>query len=90
MQEEKIIEFKKALGLVIKEIRETKTGVSINKLSNEFDFDKGNMSKIERGLFDIQFSTGWKISQALGIKFSDFAKMLEEKLGEDFSLLDDE
>ena len=90
MQEEKIIEFKKALGLVIKEIRETKTGLSINQLSNEFDFDKGNMSKIERGVFDIQFSTGWKISQALGIKFSDFAKMLEEKLGEDFSLLDDE
>ena len=90
MQEEKIIEFKKALGLVIKEIRETKTGISINQLSNEFDFDKGNMSKIERGIFDIQFSTGWKISQALGIKFSDFAKILEEKLGEDFSLLDDE
>ena len=29
-----------------------------------------------------------KTSEALGIKFSEFAKKLEEKLGKDFTLID--
>lgn len=45
----------------------------------------GNLSKIERGIYGIQLLTAWKLCEALEIKFSDFAKTLEEKLGEDFN-----
>lgn len=33
--------------------------------------------------------TAWRISEALGISFVDFAKMLEEKLGDDFKFIDE-
>ena len=89
MQDKKQKKFKKAVGEVIKDIRQEKTNLSINQLALEFDFDKSNLSKIERGMYGIQLITAWKISEALGIKFSDFAKMIEEKLGENFKLMDE-
>ena len=89
MQDEKTEQFKKAVGQVIKEIRENKTDLSINKLALEFDFDKSNLSKIERGIYGIQLVTAWKISESLGIKFSDFAKLIEEKLGKNFKFMDE-
>jgi len=61
--------------------------LSQEELALEYDFDKGNLSKTERGLYSIQLITAWRISEALGIKFSDFAKLLEEKLENNFSLL---
>lgn len=89
MQDKKVETFKIAVGEVIKELRKTRTNLSINKLALEYDFDKGNLSKTERGLYSIQLITAWKISEALGIKFSDFAKLLEEKLENNFSLIDE-
>ncbi len=49
MQEDKVLEFKKAVGEVIQDIRKNKKGLSINKLALEFDFNKSNLSKTERG-----------------------------------------
>ena len=89
MQDKKVETFKITVGEVIKELRKTRTNLSINKLALEYDFDKGNLSKTERGLYSIQLITAWKISEALGIKFSDFAKLLEEKLENNFSLIDE-
>ena len=89
MQDEKIIQFKKAVGEIIREIRETKTDLSITRLAYEYEFDKGNISKTERGLYNIQLATAWKICEALGISFSDFAKLLEKKLGKDFTLIEE-
>ena len=89
MQDKKTKKFKKAVGEVIKNIRQTKTNLSINQMALEFDFDKSNLSKIERGVYGIQLITAWKISEALGIKFSDFAKMIENKLDKNFKLMDE-
>lgn len=88
-QENKIVQFYKAVGSVFKEIRENKSGISISRFAREYDIDRGNLSKIERGKLSCRILTAWKISEAAGIKFSDFAKLLEEKLGEDFKIFDE-
>lgn len=33
--------------------------VSISKIAQEYDIDKSNWSKIERGLYSIEFATLW-------------------------------
>ena len=87
-ENEKIIKFKNAVGNVIKSIRINDMNLSLNKFANQFDFDKGNLSKTEHGKYNIFLMTAWKISEAAKIKFSDFAKLLEAELGEDFSFID--
>jgi len=84
----KIAKFKSAIGEVFSELRVASGDVSLNKLALEYDIDKGSLSKLERGVYDCRLSTAWKLSQANGISFSDFAKMLEEKLGKDFTFID--
>jgi len=84
----KIAKFKSAIGEVFSELRVASGDVSLNKLALEYDIDKGSLSKLERGVYDCRLSTAWKLSQANGINFSDFAKMLEEKLGKDFTFID--
>lgn len=86
-EDKKILNFNKKVGEIIKELR-AKNGFSVNRFANSYEFDRGNFSKFERGLINCRLATAWKIAEALGIKFSDFAKILEEKLGEDFSLID--
>ena len=88
-QENKILKFHKAIGSVFKEIRENQAEKSISKFAREYDLDRGNLSKIERGKLSCRIITAWKIAEAAGIKFSDFAKKLEEKLGDDFKMYDE-
>ena len=90
MQEnEKSLQFKIAIGEVFKELRISNSCTSLNKIANEYDFDKGSLSKIERGFYNVQMLTAWKLCESYGIKFSDFAKKLEEKLGTDFKFIDE-
>lgn len=89
MQEEsKILKFKFAVGEVFNDLRIKNENISINKLAMEYEIDKGSLSKIERGVYDCRLSTAWRIAQANGVSFSDFAKLLEEKLGKDFTFID--
>ncbi len=85
----KFLKFKKAVGKIIREYRTANTPLSLNKFAYEFDIDRGNLSKLERGEYSVRFVTIWVIAEALGIKFSEFAKKLEEELGEDFTLIDE-
>ncbi len=85
----KTLQFWNAVGDVIRQLREENTQSSISKLAREYDMDRGNLSKLERGLIGCYLLTAWKISEACGIKFSEFAKRLEEKLGDDFILMDE-
>ncbi len=87
-EDKKVLHFNKILGEVIKENRINKAKISLNKLAHEYDLDRGNLSKIENGILNCRLVTAWKISEALGIKFSDFAKILEDTLGSDFTLID--
>ncbi len=88
MQEDKVLEFKKVVGELVRELRKKNTNLSINKFALSYDFDKSNMSKLERGIYSAYLITAWRLSEALGLKFSEFAKLIEEKLGEDFTLMD--
>ncbi len=88
-QDDKILYFHKAVGAIFKEIRENKSNISISRFAREYDVDRGNLSKIERGMLGCRILTAWKISEAAGIKFSDFAKRLEDKLGAGFKFFDE-
>lgn len=81
--------FKKAVGAVITEARASVEGLSINKFAAEYDFDKGNISKTEKGVYNIYLMTAWRLSEALGITFVEFASRLQEKLGKDFKFIDE-
>lgn len=85
---EESLHLTKKLGTVIKRLR-NENKISLNSLANEYDINKGTLSKIENGNVNCKFINVWKISQALGIKFSEFAKILEDELGEEFSLIDE-
>ncbi len=89
MQEkpDKIEIFKSAIGKVFYNLRDSKN-ISLNKLALEYDIEKGSLSRLERGIYDCQLSTAWKLAEANGIKFSEFAKLLEEELGEKFTFID--
>ncbi len=86
---EKVVKFKKAVGNVIKKLRKDKSTLSINKLAAEYDFDKGNLSKTERGIYNIQLMTAWRLSESLGVSFVEFAKYLQDELGENFTFIDE-
>ena len=86
--DDKILKFNRAVGAIVKKIRK-KTNKSINKFALEYDIDRGNFSRLEKGAINCRLFTAWKISEASEIKFSDFAKLLEHELGADFKIFDD-
>ncbi len=86
---EKISFISLELGRIIKKLRKNKSALTLERLAYEYDIPKGTLSKIERGVQNCQFVNLWKISEALGIKCSEIVKMLEDELGEDFTLVDE-
>ena len=86
---EKISFISLELGRIIKKLRKNKSALTLERLAYEYDIPKGTLSKIERGVRNCQFVNLWKISEALGIKCSEIVKMLEDELGEDFTLVDE-
>ena len=91
MQEKnnKIPILKNKIGEIFKELREKKENISINQMALIYEIDKGTLSKLERGIYDCRISTAIKVCEAYDIKFSDFAKLLEKKLGENFRFNND-
>lgn len=85
----KNLQLTKTLGKLVRKIREEKTGLSCAKLADEYDLDRGNLNRVENGHNDPKISTFWKVAEALGLKFSELAKMLEEEMGDDFKLVDE-
>lgn len=85
----KNIQFLDTVGLIFKKLRIEKAQSSINKFAREYDIDRGHLSKIERGIVGCSLLTAWKIAEASDVKFSEFAKMLEEELGDNFKLMDE-
>lgn len=86
---DKIKKFKKKIGKVIKTIREQSESRSQNAFAMEYDLDRGNLNKLENGKIGCSVLTAWRIAEGAGVKFSEFAKMLEDELGEDFKLMDE-
>ena len=88
MQHNKSELFKKALGEIILETINN-SGKSISTFAREYDFDRGNLSKITRGQLGCRMETVWRIAEAGNIDFIEFSKRLKHKLGNDFSLIDE-
>lgn len=91
MQDDKMrsLQLIKAFGEVVKELRSTRTDLSINKFADAYDISRGNLSKIESGKGECKLVTLWKIAEALGIPLSELILALETKLGKDFKLIDE-
>lgn len=84
----KMIKLNKAIGNKVKELR-VKNNISLTQLAYSFDISKSTLSSLENGEGFCKVATLWKVINALGYKFSDFIKMLEEELGENFTLIDE-
>ncbi|MCD4813645.1 helix-turn-helix transcriptional regulator [bacterium] len=50
-------------------------GITLEHLAYENGMSKGNLSKIEKGLVDPQFTTLAKIAHGLGIKLKDLMNL---------------
>jgi len=87
MQEEMKAKYKKELGLLIKNLR-IKQNKSISLISDEIGMIKSMWADLEKGIKDPQLSTLMRISEALNTKTSLILTNLENKLGENFSLIE--
>ena len=90
MQEnkEKIIYLKQILGEVFRQLRKANTELSCNKAEEEYDIGRGNLNRLENGKTDPSFTTLWKAAEASGQKLSYIISLIEDKVGENFSLTD--
>ena len=90
MQEknDKTLQLANKLGIIIEKLRMDAGYTSRNLFADEYGLDDGNLYRIEKGQIELKFVTLLKIVHSLNMKFSDFAKLLEEELGEDFTLID--
>ena len=62
-----------------------KQGKGINIFSFEYDIGNGLLSKLEKGFADTKITTIWKLANAFGYKCSDFIKLIENELPENFN-----
>lgn len=78
----------KTIGELVKEKRnELNKGILL--LSYEYDISNTSLAQLEKGQRDVQITTMWKIANAFGMTFSEFAKEIETRLPKDFKLVDD-
>ena len=73
----------KAIGKVVKRER-VKRNTGINKFSYEYDIGNGLLSYLEKGVSDTKITTMWKLANAFGMTFSEFAVLIESELPADF------
>lgn len=88
-KDEKTLYLAKIIGEVLKELRTKKHKGSINKFAHEFDLDVGNTSRIENGKIDAKAVTLWKIAEALEIPLSEFMRLVEKKVSQDFHFFEE-
>lgn len=81
------MKLQKILAKIIKKLRNEK---SITQLANEIDLSKSVWFNLEKGERDIQFSTFWRIAEALEIKPSELVKEIENQVGKNFSFIENE
>ena len=89
MQDEKDVKKKKIIcKLIGKKLKELRPQKSQTLFAYETGISSSIVSCLERGIKDPQITTLWKISEALGLKLSDFIKLVETELPEGWGFLD--
>ncbi len=76
------------IGKLLKEKRKEKDK-GILLLGYEYDISASSIMQLERGNRDVQITTLWKLANALGLSFTEFAQEVERRLPEGFKLIDD-
>jgi len=72
--------FKKAIALVVRELREMKGGITQEKLSEISSLDYKYIQSIERGVKNPSLETILKLSKGFEISASDFVNLIEKKI----------
>ena len=84
MQEKKEI-ILNALAEVVRDLRGNRSQFMF---ASENDISISIVSMVERGLKDPQLTTLVKLAEAFDMNLSDFSKLIEEKLPDNFSLIE--
>jgi transcriptional regulator with XRE-family HTH domain len=79
---------RKELQLAIAQIIKSHRTKSITKSADEIGMGKSIWADLENGIKDPQFSTFWRIAEAFDIKPHELVREVEEKLGNNFSFLE--
>lgn len=61
---------------------------SLRLLAYEYDIQMSLLSRLENGVNEPKLISIWTVCEALGIKPSELLKKIEDRLPEDFSLID--
>lgn len=77
----------KTVGKTVKNLR-LKTGKSISLISNELNVSKSIWSDVEMGKSDLQFTTFWRISEALNIEPEKLIALIRQNIDEDFTFIE--
>lgn len=77
----------KAVAKTVKELRE-KTGKSISLISNELNVSKSIWSDVELGKSDMQFTTFWRIAEALEVSPEDLIVKIKKNIGESITFIE--
>ncbi len=88
LNDEKNLQFLKAVGIVIKRLREQRTNLSCQEFAYSYDIEQSTLNRIENGKHNAAFYYIWGILEALGVSFAEFETELKKELGKDFTLLD--
>ena len=59
------------------------------KFAESYGFDKSKILRVERGEVQCKLITSWAIANALGMRCSELIAMVEDQLGENFSLIEE-
>ncbi len=76
-----------AIADVIKEQRKS-LSKSQRLFADEFEMQKSLLSRLENANNEPKIGSLWMISEAFGLKPSEFFKLVEQKLPKDFKILD--
>jgi len=82
-QEDKKKIIREIAGKILKRLRKDK---SLYLLAMEYEISTSLLNNLERGLKDPQLTTVFKLSEALGVRASEFIRMIEDELPEGFTL----
>jgi transcriptional regulator with XRE-family HTH domain len=69
-------EARRKIGMRIRQLREG-IGLSQEAFANEYDLDRSQVSRIERGINNIELNTLVSFTRALGISLKDFFSGME-------------
>ena len=74
------------IGQIIRKLR-TEKGIKFTIFCYENDIPKSTLYDIEHGIIKAQFSSIYKILNALDMDITDFVKQMKKELPKNFSLL---